>query len=665
MQRVRRMRARELALKRDGNLRLSTAKSLPSNSAVMAAAVAAAARANDSQPAHPVAPNNEDAGRADENPRAKQAGHGSGGSLARRIRSRTRQMAKLEGGGVASLAVPSSPTLRVPRTRLLRHSAGRIPDTVSSSMAQKLPQRSGSMFEPRNRELVANARDFQREASVPDKAADCSDFDNAVDDAAVASDSESGLGRIARRSRKSRLSRSTSTEILDAAVKMEDGDLELALDKQNDSFSVNARLAARQVEGGVQMKRREELRHQQHLLLGGGGLSEARSRPSVRWEVDCASHTGGLEYQEDFYDCNEEGLPGWLAAGVSSCYLGVYDGHSGVRAAEHCVETLCDAVGNLTKPPGEGSETPVNELARGVERALRDAYLQTDSSLVEMAVEELSRTPLSALEHLPGTLPSLPRASSRKGSRDTGVSVSFGGSASLSVPGGGGGVDSVGGDGGGGGGGGGGTEGESAAAEAQRRVVAAYESRRVKKEWLCGSTATSVVLAANLLVVAHVGDSIALLVRAGKPLELTAPHRPLAPQELERIVAAGGWVTGRLPQSGRVNGVLGVSRSFGDVEYKALKEAAWGQPFTAALVTAEPDVLSVVLTRDDECLVLASDGLWDALSYEEVATACSEWRAVHGGVTGLPEHLTRKAVERNVGDNVTVVVAGFTWSLPQ
>jgi len=38
---------------------------------------------------------------------------------------------------------------------------------------------------------------------------------------------------------------------------------------------------------------------------------------------------------------------------------------------------------------------------------------------------------------------------------------------------------------------------------------------------------------------------------------------------------------------------------------------------------------------------------------------------VHGGVTGLPEHLTRKAVERNVGDNVTVVVAGFTWSLPQ
>jgi serine/threonine protein phosphatase PrpC len=170
------------------------------------------------------------------------------------------------------------------------------------------------------------------------------------------------------------------------------------------------------------------------------------------------------------------------------------------------------------------------------------------------------------------------------------------------------------------------------------------------------------VLVSNLLVVAHVGDSVALLVRNGLPIELTPPHKPTVPAELERIRAGGGWVTGRAPHGGRVNGVLAVSRAFGDVEYKALKESAWVKPFSADLVTAQPDVLSLVLTRDDQCAVIATDGLWDALSYDEVAAECVAFRAAHGGsVRGLPQLLTRRAVERNVQDNVTVLVAGFSF----
>lgn len=177
------------------------------------------------------------------------------------------------------------------------------------------------------------------------------------------------------------------------------------------------------------------------------------------------------------------------------------------------------------------------------------------------------------------------------------------------------------------------------------------------------STATSVVIASGVLVVAHVGDSIALLVRDGLPIELTPPHKPGVPAELERITAAGGWVTGRTPHGGRVNGVLAVSRAFGDVEYKALKESAWVRSFADDLVVARPDVLSTVLTPSDECIVVASDGLWDALTYEEVAAECAAWRAAHGGsVAGLPQMLARRAADRNVQDNITVVVAGFEHS---
>lgn len=50
-------------------------------------------------------------------------------------------------------------------------------------------------------------------------------------------------------------------------------------------------------------------------------------------------------------------------------------------------------------------------------------------------------------------------------------------------------------------------------------------------------------------------------------------HSPKNPQEQERIAAAGGWVT-----NGRVNGVLGVSRSFGDIMYKSFSPEGAASP---------------------------------------------------------------------------------------
>lgn len=51
----------------------------------------------------------------------------------------------------------------------------------------------------------------------------------------------------------------------------------------------------------------------------------------------------------------------------------------------------------------------------------------------------------------------------------------------------------------------------------------------------------------------------------------------------------------------RVQGVLAVSRGIGDIH---LKE--W--------IIAEPDVKKLQITPDCEFLILASDGLWDAVS---------------------------------------------------
>ncbi|KAL5229688.1 hypothetical protein ABZP36_028464 [Zizania latifolia] len=125
-----------------------------------------------------------------------------------------------------------------------------------------------------------------------------------------------------------------------------------------------------------------------------------------------------------------------------------------------------------------------------------------------------------------------------------------------------------------------------------------------------GSTAVVAVVGPNRVVVANSGDSRAVLCRGGVPVPLSVDHKPDRPDELERIQAAGGRVI--FWDSARVLGVLAMSRAIGDGYLK---------PY----VTAEPEVTVTERTDDDECLILASDGLWDVVTNDmacEVVRAC-------------------------------------------
>ncbi|KAK3138587.1 hypothetical protein QOZ80_5AG0370790 [Eleusine coracana subsp. coracana] len=126
---------------------------------------------------------------------------------------------------------------------------------------------------------------------------------------------------------------------------------------------------------------------------------------------------------------------------------------------------------------------------------------------------------------------------------------------------------------------------------------------------LVGSTAVVAVVGATQVVVANAGDSRAVLSRGGVPVPLSVDHKPDRPDELERIQAAGGRVI--YWDGARVLGVLAMSRAIGDGYLK---------PF----VTSDPEVTVTERTDDDECLILASDGLWDVVTNE---TACQVVRA--------------------------------------
>lgn len=191
-------------------------------------------------------------------------------------------------------------------------------------------------------------------------------------------------------------------------------------------------------------------------------------------------------------------------------------------------------------------------------------------------------------------------------------------------------------------------------------------------EALSGATATVVLTRKDRLIVANVGDSRAVLCRAGRAVDLSSEHRvygggDMVEQELERIKAAGGWV-----DDGRVLGVLAVSRAFGDVEFKGeglkllmasgVKEGLWSQEFaekasfSADPVIPTPDVTEIVLGDEDEFVIVASDGLWDVMPSQQVVQQVRKELQKHGDTQVAADNIADLALKRYTQDNVAVII---------
>lgn len=170
-----------------------------------------------------------------------------------------------------------------------------------------------------------------------------------------------------------------------------------------------------------------------------------------------------------------------------------------------------------------------------------------------------------------------------------------------------------------------------------------------------GATAIVAVLTGRVLTVANAGDSRAVLCRAGGITEaLSFDHKPQQHVESSRITKAGGFVN----QFGRVNGNLNLSRSIGDLKYKQVP----GIPPAEQIITSEPDILQVVLQREDEFIILGCDGIWDCLSNENavqfVRDRIDTRTPTEIGVEMLDEIISDdpRVTQGIGGDNMTIMI---------
>ncbi|KAJ8032980.1 Protein phosphatase 1G [Holothuria leucospilota] len=131
-----------------------------------------------------------------------------------------------------------------------------------------------------------------------------------------------------------------------------------------------------------------------------------------------------------------------------------------------------------------------------------------------------------------------------------------------------------------------------------------------------GTTACVAVVRGNEVIVANIGDSRCVLSREGVAVDLSVDHKPEDEEEMKRIVAAGGRVT----MDGRVNGGLNLSRAFGDHCYKTTTSL----PPEEQMICAFPDLQRATLSEKDEFMVIACDGIWNAMSSQEVVDFVKE-----------------------------------------
>ncbi|CAI2377220.1 unnamed protein product [Moneuplotes crassus] len=155
----------------------------------------------------------------------------------------------------------------------------------------------------------------------------------------------------------------------------------------------------------------------------------------------------------------------------------------------------------------------------------------------------------------------------------------------------------------------------------------------------CGSTACIGIIRMEsghkVLYIANVGDTRAVLSRNGVEERLSVDHKASEKSEHDRVIKEGGII-----MNDRVGGTLVLTRAMGDF---ALKDSG---------VTCKPTIKKHFIRPFDRFVVIASDGVYDTMSDEDVVKMCD----LEESTDKISKDIIVKALENGSQDNLCCCV---------
>ena len=200
--------------------------------------------------------------------------------------------------------------------------------------------------------------------------------------------------------------------------------------------------------------------------------------------------------------------------------------------------------------------------------------------------------------------------------------------------------------------------------EAYRRVVEGLGGSGVDVMF-SGSTCVSVLVEGRKVVCGNVGDSRAVLVSLvhGKweGRDLSIDHKPSLPSEQARIETQGGRIAPYQDSQGNPVGPMRVWMQNEDIPGLAMSRSIGDLLASRLGVSSEPEVVEKYLQPEDKALILASDGLWEFFTSQEVAQIIGHYYTL-GDLSGCTRRLISDSVQRwrhsDCGiDDITVTMA--------
>lgn len=153
-----------------------------------------------------------------------------------------------------------------------------------------------------------------------------------------------------------------------------------------------------------------------------------------------------------------------------------------------------------------------------------------------------------------------------------------------------------------------------------------------------GSTLCIMIEYKDKLLFFNTGDSRAIGFKLGKLKFATRDHKPNYKSEKTLITSKGGNVTNFKNDVPRVNGVLAVSRTYGDKSEQKF-------------ITHRPDIY-IKNKTDFDYILFATDGLWDVLTNIEIVSFITN----NINEKTILKKLSALAVEKGSTDNITIIL---------